>query len=51
MDAAGNRAARRETSGPHAPDSADWEIGPFGMKVPPGGRYPDDPSYGFFRGE
>ena len=29
------------------PDSADWEIGPFGMKVPPGGRYPDDLSYSF----
>jgi hypothetical protein len=33
------------------PDSADWETGPFGMKVPPGGRYPDDPSYRLFRGE
>ncbi|CAN7336945.1 nuclear transport factor 2 family protein [Phenylobacterium sp. LjRoot219] len=30
------------------PDSADWEAGPFGMQVPPGGRHPDDPSYAFF---
>jgi hypothetical protein len=29
------------------PDSADWEVGPFGMKVPPGGRHPDDLSYSF----
>lgn len=27
------------------PDSADWEAGPFGMKIKPGGRYPDDDSY------
>ncbi|HTZ71803.1 MAG TPA: nuclear transport factor 2 family protein [Acetobacteraceae bacterium] len=27
------------------PDSADWARGPFGMKVPPGGRHPDDESY------
>jgi hypothetical protein len=31
------------------PDSADWEAGPFGMKIPPGGRYPDDQSYAFFK--
>lgn len=29
------------------PDSGDWEVGPFGMKVPPGGRHPDDFSYSF----
>lgn len=29
------------------PDSGDWEVGPLGMKVPPGGRRPDDPSYSF----
>jgi hypothetical protein len=27
------------------PDSGDWEKGPFGMPVPPGGRSPDDASY------
>ena len=27
------------------PDSGDWTIGPFGMKVDPGGRYPDDATY------
>lgn len=27
------------------PDSADWTIGPFGMKIPPGGRHPTDDSY------
>lgn len=26
-------------------DSADWAKGPFGMKVPPGVRHPDDESY------
>ena len=30
------------------PDSADWDIGPFGMKVDPGGRWPDDPTYALF---
>jgi hypothetical protein len=29
------------------PDSADWAVGPFGMKVDPGGRRPDDLSYSF----
>ena len=29
------------------PDSADWEVGPFGMKVPCGARRPEDPSYSF----
>ena len=29
------------------PDSGDWEVGPLGMKVPPGGRHPDDLSYSF----
>ncbi|MBW8783629.1 MAG: nuclear transport factor 2 family protein [Novosphingobium sp.] len=29
------------------PDSADWEQGPFGMKIHPGGRFPDDLSYSF----
>lgn len=27
------------------PDSADWERGMAGMKVPPGGRYQEDDSY------
>jgi len=26
-------------------DSADWGRGPFGMKVVPGGRHPNDESY------
>jgi hypothetical protein len=28
------------------PDSGDWVTGPFGMKAEPGGRFPDDRSYG-----
>lgn len=32
------------------PDSADWEKGPFGMCVRPGGRHPDDESYRLFGG-
>ena len=31
------------------PDSADWARGPFGMQVEPGGRYPQDRSYGFLK--
>lgn len=27
------------------PDSADWQVGPFGTPVAPGGRWPDDASY------